>query len=257
MVKECTYAGYTRILRLHLLPVFGDKPIDMMTRTEIQELLYRFVDEGKSDKADRCKKILGSIFDLAADDYGIKNPMKRVTLPHYEQKKGAALSISEEKKLVDFCVEHPELKASSALLILLYTGMRVGELTSMEREGDIITCVSEKTRKGYADVTRRIPISPMMKKVLASINFNAARETSRWCIRDELLKVFPQRHVHELRYTFITRAKECGINPEVVMLVDGHKADRDCMTSKVDRGYTDYSDEYVIKEMQKYDYELV
>ena len=35
--------------------------------------------------------------------------------------------------------------------------------------------------------------------------------------------------------------KECGCNPEIVMKWVGHEYDQDVKTSRVDRGYTDYS----------------
>ena len=57
-------------------------------------------------------------------------------------------------------------------------------------------------------------------------------------------------------YTFITRAKECGCNPEVVMKWVGHEFDADVKTSRVDRGYTDYSEEYLMQEINKIDYIL-
>ena len=36
----------------------------------------------------------------------------------------------------------------------------------------------------------------------------------------------------------------------------GHEYDQDVKTSRVDRGYTDYSDEYLLSEAQKVDYPL-
>ena len=87
--------------------------------------------------------------------------------------------------------------------------MRVGELKSLKFDGTYITCESEKTRKGYAKVIRKIPLSPMLKRVLHLIDFKQAIEVSCFTVRDALKRVFPGRHVHELRYTFITRAKEC------------------------------------------------
>ena len=75
-------------------------------------------------------------------------------------------------------------------------------------------------------------------------------------VRDLLKRIFPDRHVHEFRYTFITRAKECGVNPEVVMIWSGHEFDNDVKTSRVDRGYTTYSDEYLFREASKVRYEL-
>ena len=55
---------------------------------------------------------------------------------------------------------------------------------------------------------------------------------------------------------FCTQYKEAGCNLEAVMLWAGHSFDKDVKTSAVDRGYTDYSDEYLYNEAQKIHYEL-
>ncbi len=189
------------------------------------------------------------------EDYDLKSPMKKIVLAHHEPKKGKAFRKFEEKEIVDFCTLNPHYYGNSALLLLMYTGMRVGELASMWKDDKFIYCLSEKIRKGYPQVIRRIPISPMLKRVLPLIDFELAKKMSRFTIRDGLKRVFPDRHIHELRYTFITRAKECGVNPEVVMIWVGHEFDIDVKTSRVDRGYTDFSDEYLLNEINKIDYE--
>ena len=96
----------------------------------------------------------------------------------------------------------------------------------------------------------------MLKKVLPLVDLEQAKITSRYTIRDALKRIFPKRHIHELRYSFITRAKECGCNPELVMKWVGHEFDSDVKTSRVDRGYTDYSQEYMLQEINKIDYEM-
>ena len=88
------------------------------------------------------------------------------------------------------------------------------------------------------------------------IDFEKVKRTNKDTIRDGVKRIFPNRHAHELRYTFITRSKECGVNPEVVMLWAGHETDNDVKTSKVDRGYTTYSEEYLLSEVRKIDYNL-
>ena len=40
------------------------------------------------------------------------------------------------------------------------------------------------------------------------------------------------------------------------MIWAGHSFDKDVKTSAVDRGYIDYSEEYLYNEAQKIDYEL-
>ena len=87
------------------------------------------------------------------------------------------------------------------------TGMRVGELASASFDGTFITCISEKTRKGHQEVIRKIPVLPMLKRVLHMIDFDKVVNANRATIRDTLKKIFPDRHIHEFRYTFITRAK--------------------------------------------------
>lgn len=103
---------------------------------------------------------------------------------------------------------------------------------------------------------RKIPFTPNFKKVLPYVDFEKAKATNVNTLTTTLKRLLPTHHLHELRHTFITRAKEANCNPEVVMLWAGHSSDKDVKTSAVDRGYTHYSDEYMMREAQKIDYSL-
>ena len=255
-VKPSTYKAYCDLTNFNLVPRFGETPVNEITRKVIQDFLFEIAEAGKNRTAHKLKQLLGSMFDVIVDDYPeLTNPMRKVVLSHYEVKKGKSFTKAEEKKVIDFCKEYPHFQGNSAMLVLMYTGMRVGELTSVQYDGTFITCVSAKTRKGYADVIRKIPVSPMMKRVLPMIDWEKVVASNNNTVRDAVKRIFPDRHVHEFRYTFITRAKECGVNPEVVMLWVGHESDGDVKTSRVDRGYTTYSDEYLLAEINKIDYE--
>ena len=259
-LKDNTYKSYVDLIGTQLLPVFGEHHINSITRKDVQDFLNSLVEQGKNRTAQKAKQTLGAIFDLACEDYDFKSPMGRVVLPHYEVQKGSPLTVEEERRLIDACKASPHLYGNSSVLVLLYTGMRIGELASMELKEEngyrYIECITEKTRKGYADVKRQIPISPMMKKVWDMIDFEKAKAASKECIRDTFKAIFPDRHPHELRYTFISRCKESGCNLELVMLWDGHQFDKDVASSKVDRGYTKYSDEFYFGEIEKVNYEL-
>ncbi len=253
--KDSTYNSYSMLVNVYVVPAFGDKHINEIDRKTIQDFLFGLVDSGKNRTAHKIKQLLNNIFTMLAEDYEIKNPVKKVVLAPYVVKKGRAFSKEEELAIIKQC-ETTSFAGNSAMLVLLYTGMRVGELKKMEVYDDYITCVSEKTRKGYAEITRKIPMSPMLKKVLHLIDFSKVKGASEFTVRDALKRIFPDRHSHEFRYTFITRAKECGCNPEVVMIWTGHESDSDVKTSRVDRGYTTYSEEYMFSEIKKYDYQL-
>lgn len=255
-VKQSTYESYVQLVNVNLIPQFGNYHVNEITRKDIQDFLFALVNDGKNRTAQKLCVMLKAIFGVACEDYGMKSPMAKITLPHYEIKKGKAFTKADEKTIIDFCKANPHYVGNSAILVLLYTGMRVGELASITSDDKFIYCKSEKTRKGYAEVIRQIPVSPMLKKVMPLIDLKQAKTVSRHTVRDAVKRIFPDRHTHELRYTFITRAKEMGCNPELVMAWVGHEYDADVKTSKVDRGYTDYSQEYVLSEINKIDYEL-
>ena len=254
--KPSTYAEYERLLKTNLKPRFGHLYLSDINRPMIQSYLFEFVEQNKHRTADKLKLLLRCIFDLAADDYGIQSPVKKIVLPYHESKKGSAFTKAEERKLVDYCIANPDSATTSALLVLLYFGLRQSELASLRvSDGNYLECETSKERLGRKVSLRRIPFTPVFKRVLPYVDFEKAKNTVTSSIGTMLKRLFPNHHPHELRYTFITRCKECGVNPEVVMLWDGHTQDKDIRTSKVDRGYTDYSEEYLLKEAEKVNYE--
>ena len=254
--KESTVKEYERLSSVNLLPVFGDKAIIDISRQELQSYLFRFIDEGKHRTAEKLHQVLCCIFVLACEDLHILSPMKKIVLPYYEPKKGSALTKEEEKTLVEWCIEHRDNEASSALLVLLYFGLRRSELKTISVEDEMLTCTTSKTKMGRSEIKRSIPFSPVFRRVLQYVDFEKAKHTNVNTIYTTFKRLFPHRHTHELRYNFITRAKEAGCNLEAVMLWAGHSFDKDVKSSAVDRGYTDYSKEYLVQEAQKIDYIL-
>ena len=255
--KPLTFKEYKRLFEHDIAPAFADRTLADIDREFVQSFLFRYVEEGKHRTAQKLQLILRCIFDLAASDYKFDSPMAKVVLPRHQSKKGSAFTYEEEKQLVDYCIAHPELSASSALLFLLYTGMRRSELKTLRvLDKNWLECDTSKEKMGNDVVPRRIPITPMMRKVLPYIDFEKAKQTNVNTINTTIKRLFPHHHTHELRYTFITRCKECGINHELVMLWDGHSFDKDVKTSVIDRGYTDYSEKYALAEAEKFNYEL-
>lgn len=253
--KPPTYKEYKRMVEKDIAPAFDGKTLTQVTREFIQDFLFKFTEAGKDRTAHKLQLVIRCIFDLASSDYKVESPMDKVVLPKHLTKKGKALTIAEERELIDYCIGHKDNAASSALLVLLYTGVRRSELSSVKVVNENwLECVTSKGRLGEEVRTRRIPITPMLRKVMPYIDFEKARKTNLNTINTAFKRLFPDHHVHELRYTFITRAKECGINPELVMLWDGHSFDRDVKSSNIDRGYTDYSEVYAITEANKFEY---
>ncbi len=253
-VKPSTYKDYERTFKVDLEPKFGHLKLSKITRAMVQEYLFGFVEAKKHRTAEKLKLQLTCIFDMAAEDYGIVSPMKKIVLPYYESKKGSALTKEEERKFVEYCQKRND-RVGSALLILLYFGLRQSELASLRIiDGKFLECETSKERMGRDVVLRRIPFTAVAKRFVSLINFEEAKEVNLYALKSAFKRLFPTHHPHELRYTFITRCKESHVNPEVVMLWDGHSSDKDVRTSEVDRGYTDYSEEYILSEAEKVNY---
>lgn len=246
--KPSTFKEYERSFRVDLEPTFGNKPLADITRNDLQNYLFGIVGENKHRKAEKLALMLHCIFDMAAEDYDIPSPMKKVVLPAYQTKKGEALTKDEEARLVNYCKSHKNVEGTDALLVLLYFGLRKSELASIEIiDGKWLQCETSKERLGQNIVLRKIPFTPMVKKVLPYIDFEKAKNTNLNTISTRMKRLLPNHHPHELRHTFISRCKEAGVASEVVSIWAGHSLSG-TITSTV---YTHYSEEFQLKEAEK------
>jgi integrase len=253
--KPSTYKEYVRMLRNDIQPVFGKRSINDFSRQLLQDYLLDIVKSGRKRTAEKQALVFKCIFDLAADDFELKSPMKNVVLPKFATKKGHALTHEEETLLVDYCIRNYGIDTCSALLVLLYFGLRKSELKTLKViDNTWLEVTTSKQRMGYNEEIRRAPFTPMVKKMLPYINFTLAKNVNEMSLHTKMKSILPEHHLHELRYTYITRCKECGVHPEIVMLWDGHSEDKDVLASRVDRGYTDFSLDFQLKEAEKVDY---
>ena len=246
--KPSTFKEYERSFRVDLEPTFGNKPLADITRNDLQTYLFGIVGENKHRKAEKLALMLNCIFDMAAEDFNLPSPMKKVVLPAYQTKRGQALTKDEEARLVNYCKTHKNVEGTDALLVLLYFGLRKSELKSIEIIDDQwLQCETSKERLGQNVVLRKIPFTPMVKKMLPYIDFERAKNTNLNTISTRMKRLMPERHPHELRHTFISRCKECGVPGEVVSIWAGHSLSG-TITSTV---YTHHSEEFQLKEAEK------
>lgn len=204
--KPTTFKEYRRLFDHDLAPAFANKTLAEIDHASVQDFLFGYIDQNKHRTAEKLLLILRCIFDLAAEDYNFNSPMAKVVLPRHQSKKGSALTYKEEKQLVDYFIAHRELTATDALLVLLYTGMRRSELKTLRVLNEHwLECDTSKEKLGRDVVPRKIPITPMLRKVMPYIDFEKAKATGMNTINTTIKRIFPHHHTHELRYTFITR----------------------------------------------------
>ena len=249
--KQSTYNEYVRMLNRDVLPAFGKMGATEIDRSMLQNFLLTYVQKGVLRTAHKLFLLLRCIFDMIAEDYNIPTPMKKVVVPNYQSKSGCAFTYEEEKKLVNHCLAHLKRDTSHAFLVLLYAGLRRSELASLNViDGVWLECETSKERMGKNVVKRKIPITPMMKRMLPYIDFKKAKNVNLNTLQTTMKRLFPEHHSHELRHTFISRCKESGVSSEVVSIWAGHSLSGTITTTV----YTHYSDEFYLKEAEKVDY---
>lgn len=63
-------------------------------------------------------------------------------------------------------------------------------------------------------------------------------------------RILPGHKLYDMRTTFHTRCKECGVDKAAMDEMVGHSS------GELERAYTDLSDEYLIREAKKIKYSL-
>ena len=254
VIKENTFEDYVSIFNTNIFPVLEGRTLDEIRQSDVQKIINDYIEQSKYRTATKIYQTLKSVFDFAVGDELIeRSPMRLLRPPKYEQQNGCALTVAEERQLVELiedskCVD--EIK--SALIFLLYTGIRRSELSSARIEGDFVSVICSKTRKGFQDKRRIIPITPMLAPWIGKFNVVSLNTIRPDALTQALKRLMPNHHLHDLRHTFITRCQECGVPREVVSVWAGHAADN-TQTSNV---YTHFSPEFMRKEAAKVIYNL-
>ncbi len=242
-VEEGTYQTQHRCAELHIYPALGGLPIRRITPIKCQEVLNAILAEGKGRTAETAKFILGEVFRAAMGEKLIaSNPMEYVKIPRHIRENGKALSRDSVLAFIEACVRSPYQKQ---YMIYLYTGIRRNELHSLRIEGDFISVVCGKCRKGQKKRRRKIPIAPALRPFLPLSDDELAVEND--VLTGNFKKLCPQHNLNDLRHTFVSKAQECGIPKELVDLWTDH-VDKKDMTAGV---YTHFSEEFQIEEMKK------
>lgn len=138
--KPSTAEDYRDILRIHVLPVFGDHKVTEITRGKIKELLLSKVNQGLTVSTTKhIRSAISGVLNLALDDELIPaNPALQIgkLYPATDTRKDInPLDAQELNLLLDtvqvYFPEHYPL-----VLLLARTGMRLGEALALQW-GDI------------------------------------------------------------------------------------------------------------------------
>lgn len=217
--------------------------ITKITPSDCQNLLDGIVAKGHGKTANEVYSLLSCIFKCAIAHHIITySPLDTVLYIQHVSKSGTALSKEEESKLLNAFKNTPY---EVLFAVALYKGLRPNEYKTAEIKGKFIVAVNSK-RKNKKIEYKRIPISPMLRPYLNGVS--ELKYPSEQVMRDRFNEILPNHKLYDLRTTFYTRCKECGISEVALKEFAGHSL------GALGNAYTDLSDEYLLKEGEKLKY---
>jgi integrase len=136
-LRISTLENYQMYARLHILPALGHIPLANLNTDDIQKLYKQLQKAGKAPATiSKVHQIIHSCLEKAVEKRLLAwNPSKATEKPPVRSKKAEAMSEEDMDKFLSLVwQEIPKWKA--AFLMLLGTGLRIGELLALEW-GDI------------------------------------------------------------------------------------------------------------------------
>lgn len=131
-IKESSYFFYDTLLEHHIRPYFGNFPIEQLTSSILQDFINMKIDEQLSISYIHSIMILfHNIFKFAQSKYSQPLLMPAIQLPKLTKKSIEIFTLNEWRTLV------AQLKSqndpfSFGILLCMYTGIRIGELSGLQ-----------------------------------------------------------------------------------------------------------------------------
>lgn len=249
-VHKDTYRVYNGVFNNYICPAFANKRFNDISTFDLQDFFNKLPQE-KGKTIENIHIVLKGIYDYAYIDGIIeKNIITRIQVKKHQRKKGQCLTLQAEKEFI------AKIKGSTrelSWLVLLYSGVRPCELSSIEFDWkeNTMTIKNGKLKSYQNNFYRTIPIFPQIKALKTRLENEDWKKNTR-TMSCRFPKKCPNYRLYDLRHTFISRAKQCGVSDELVSLWTGHELGNS-VTAKV---YTHYNIEFQQKEALKVVYDL-
>ena len=241
-VSVKTFDHDIKLYGRHIKENFGKLSTRAVNAVALQSFLDKFEDRPKT--AQDLYSILNQIFSCAVK-HGIisLNPLGMCFRVQYQKEHGTLITKDEERKLFT-AFKGTEWELPFA--IVLYTGLRPDEYLTATIDGNFIKAKNSKHGKNGETVYKRIPITPLLRPYLQDVEELAMPKPR--VLNNRFKKVLPKHKLYDMRTTFQTRCSECGIAENAIGVFMGNSI------GKLKDAYTDFSEDYLIKEGEKLKY---
>lgn len=255
-VKPATYQKYESLTYNHIMPALGSRAAAEITRADVdlfarlQKANGRVQGGGLSEKTvNDILIVLGLAFEFAEEEHQLSLP--RVKLMKEKKQEARVLSREERETLTNFLLQDMD-EFKFGVLLALYTGLRIGELSALRWE-DISNgciCVSRtmqrlKSETGGSRVVIGSPKSEASQRTIPLPSFMLTyverfRRPEGHVLRTSRKPYAEPRSIqqrfgtlmrhcglqkvtfHTLRHTFATQCVEAGFDIKTLSEILGH-----------------------------------
>lgn len=233
-LKASGYREYESIVRLHLVPAFGELPLSDITPEAVQSWVASLISGGVAPASARNRCIVLKRILETSLDYGLisENPVDSVAFPRVERQEMKFLSPEEVKRLLDACPESWSLIFALPAL----AGLRKGECLALEWsdiDTEAMTISINKTmRSGVVTSPKTassrsiVPVPESLSPLIAQRRRHAGEHSLVFCrsdgrhladstpnriLRQALEKAgLPQIRFHDLRHSWAVGHIQAG-----------------------------------------------
>ncbi len=257
-VKKSTYAAYSLIVDVHILPAFGT--LSVVGEREVQDFVLRKLKSGLSQKTIKdILIVLRMILKFGAKkEYCTYIPFDVVFPTDRERQELEVLSITNQKKMMRYLDENFTFR-NLGIFLCLSTGMRIGELCALTwhdvdvdmgvihvrktlqriyiRENDVsyteLILDVPKSANSIRDIPMTKDLYGVLKPLKRIVNdsyfvlTNDVNPTEPRTYRNYYKKLIaelgiPPIKFHGLRHSFATRCIESNCDYKTVSVILGH-----------------------------------
>ena len=231
--RASSAAATERLLRVEVLPSWGDKPIQQITKRDVLSLIGGIADRGAPVVANRTLAAIKTLFSWAIGrDILAASPALNVKRPHAETSRSRILDDGEVRKFWLACDQLGTAFGDAAKLMLL-TGQRRGEVCGMtwaelDLDKRTWTLPATRTKNGREHV---VPLSDAAMSIIEKQPRSTAHvfnsPLSGWSRPKRALDAAMGVEgwtLHDLRRTAATGMHEIGVAPHVVEAVLNHQS---------------------------------
>ena len=270
-IKESTYARYHDFIHNHILPILGTVKLEKLNNNHIDGFIREKALHGRLDGKGGLspktiydlRSLLLQIIRYAEKKYSVSNFDYDIVSPKQQQEELPVLSITEQKKLVAYIKKSTDFY-TIGILLSLYTGIRLGELCSLQwsdinLESGTVRIVKTIQRIKNTDgqstyktkividkpksqkSIRTIPLPDFLIKILSK--YEGKYKYSDYLLSGKSKYIEPRtyqskfkkcleraklenKNFHSLRHTFATRAIENGFDVKSLSEILGHSTVR-------------------------------